>query len=182
MIPHIENECKSQKEQVTKDMKSLHELIDKKLTELLENIEKIENNEKKNITDHIIQLQKAQQNLIKQIVNFVQDGQDKQPMKRFKAKSAFDEYMKTTNSKLLERKPLAMKKYHTEIRNQINEINNKFENIRLLEVGTYKNEELQQRIDSNGSTTSLDLSNLKLTDQDMEIVADLLRTKEVKYF
>ncbi len=43
-----------------------------------------------------------------------------------------------------------------------------------------ENQELKQRIVNNGNNTTLSLGNLKLTDYDMEIVADELKTNMVK--
>ena len=52
--------------------------------------------------------------------------------------------------------------------------------IRNINVPKYENEQLQKRITDNGNNTSLDLSSSQLTDQDMEIVADMLKTNRVR--
>ncbi len=52
--------------------------------------------------------------------------------------------------------------------------------INLGNAPTYENQQLQQRIANNGNNTTLDLRSSNLTDQDMEIVADVLETNRVR--
>jgi hypothetical protein len=51
----------------------------------------------------------------------------------------------------------------------------------VVEVPKYENPQLVQRIAKNGNNAVLDLSNSKYTDQDMEIVANVLKTNKVSY-
>ena len=54
------------------------------------------------------------------------------------------------------------------------------EQIRKLNKEQYKNDALVKRFTDNGNNTTLYLHNSNYTDQDMEIVADQLKTNKVR--
>jgi len=58
---------------------------------------------------------------------------------------------------------------------QIREVN-------VIPRPTYTNPALQQRIANNGNNAGLDLRNSNYTDDDMLIVADMLKNNTVSYF
>jgi hypothetical protein len=50
----------------------------------------------------------------------------------------------------------------------------------MKKVSKHQNEELQKRITANGTSTKLNLSGSKVTNQDMEIVANELEINTVR--
>ncbi len=53
-------------------------------------------------------------------------------------------------------------------------------NINVIPAPKYQNPQLQERITKNGNKARLDLSDSNLTDQDMAIVANVLKTNTVR--
>ncbi len=180
LIAEIEEEKESNKSKVIEAMDSLRKIIDKQQKVLLDNIENVEKDEKKPIEDYKRLLQGEQQSLIEQVLNFVVVCKDKQPKKRLEAKRPFEDYIRRTRLKLLELKPLTRTTNHIPGFEKIKEIEAQIRNMKLEKVPTYENPQLQQRIASNGTNTTLALNNSNLTDQDMEIVARMLETNRVR--
>ncbi|CAF4658285.1 unnamed protein product, partial [Rotaria sp. Silwood2] len=172
MVTEIERETESNKAKVTETITSLRQIIDKHEQDLLENIEKVENEEKKKTVNYKRQLQGEQQQLIEQIFNFVITCQDKHPKKRFEAKKVFDDYIQRAQLKLLELKPLPRIKYHIgDFNDKIREIEAQLRNFKVEKAPAHENKKVQDRIKDSPDKSILDLSSLELNDKDMEIVA-----------
>ncbi|CAF3642873.1 unnamed protein product, partial [Rotaria socialis] len=136
----------------------------------LESVRKTEKDEKKKVEDYKRELQGEQQNLIEQILKFVVVCHDKNPKKLLDAKKPFEDYIKATDTKLLELKPLTRTEKGLPGLKALKDMETQIRNI-TLETLKYDNEKLRQLIACIPDKSTYNLSNLKLTDLDMEIVA-----------
>jgi hypothetical protein len=180
MITEVEEESQSNQSKVTDIMASLRQIIDEQEKVLLENIRAVERDQKKSVEEYKRLLQGEQQSFIEQVLDFVVVCKDKQSKKQLEAKLQFEDYIKRTDLKLLELKPLTRTANHVTGLEKIKEIETQIRNIRVEKVPKYVNQELQQRIANNPDKSTLNLANSKLTDLDMEIVADELEINEVR--
>ncbi|CAF3466964.1 unnamed protein product [Rotaria sp. Silwood1] len=177
----IDKEADTNKDEVTKAIQSLRELIDEQERGLLEEIEK-KKEEKKNIIENQKEkLQIEQKNFIKEISKVIVNGRDRQPRKRHEARMAFKTYLQETNGKLSEWEPLPRQKHHVANLNKLNDIKTNIKNIKL-EVKKHINKDLEQKIVNNGNQPILNLSSCdpRLNDVDMEIVANQLENNRVR--
>jgi len=180
MVTEIEKEKKSNKSKVVDAMDSFRKIIDEKEKALLENIDNTEREEMKSAEEYKRKLQGEHQNLIEEVLNFVVVCTDKQPTKRFEAKSSFDDYIKRTKTKLLELKPKTRNGNHIPGLQILQQMEQQIQSINVEKVPKYKNKELQDAITKNGNNSTLNLQSIQLTDQDMEIVANLLEKNTVR--
>lgn len=180
MITEIEEESQSNQSKVTVAITSLRQLIDEHEKALLGNIQEAEKEQKNTIEEYKRQLQGEQQGLIEQVLSLVLVSKDKQPKKRKEAKTVFDDYIKRTDARLLELKPLSRIKHHVQDLDKIKEMEAQIRNIKLEKLPKYQNQQLQQRITNNTDKSTLNLDSSKLTDLDMELVADELELNKVR--
>jgi hypothetical protein len=182
MVTEIEKEKKSNKSKVVDAMDSFRKIIDEKEKALLESIDNTEREEMNSVEDYKRQLQGEHQNFIEEVLNFVVVCTDKQPTKRFEAKSSFDDYIKRTKTKLLELKPKTRNGNHIPGLQELEQMKQQIQsiNVNVKKVPEYKNKELQDAITKNGNNSTLNLQSIQLTDKDMEIVANLLEKNTVR--
>ncbi|CAF4548334.1 unnamed protein product, partial [Rotaria socialis] len=170
MLTEIEEESRVNQSEVTTAIGSLRQLIDERERVLLESVRNTEKDEKKKVEDYKRKLQGEQQNLIEQILKFVVVCHDKNPKKLLDAKKPFEDYIKATDTKLLELKPLTRTEKGLPGLKALKDMETQIRNI-TLETLKYDNEKLRQLIACIPDKSTYNLSNLKLTDLDMEIVA-----------
>ena len=180
MITEIEEESQTNQSEVTVAMASLRQVIDEHEQVLIKNIRDVEKDQKRSIEGYKRQLQGEQQSLIEQVLNSVNIRKEKQPMKRWEAKTPFEDYIRRTDLKLLELKPLTRTGHYIPGLKKLREMETEIRNIKVETVPKYQNPQLQQRIASNANKTTLDLTSLNLTDKDMEIVAAELEINKVR--
>ncbi|CAF2122397.1 unnamed protein product, partial [Rotaria magnacalcarata] len=170
MLTEIEEESQDNQLKVTTAIASIRQVIDEQERILLESVRKTEKDERKKVEDYKRSLQGEQQNLIGQILKFVVVCHDKNPKKLLDAKKPFEDYIKATDTKLLELKPLTRTKKHLPDLDALKNMETEIRKIKL-EALKYDNEKLRQLIACIPDKSTFNLSNLKLTDLDMEIVA-----------
>ncbi|CAF3407049.1 unnamed protein product [Rotaria socialis] len=170
LLTEIEEESRVNQSEVTTAIASIRQVIDEQERVLLESVRKTEKDEKKKVEDYKRELQGEQQNLIEQILKFVVVCHDKNPKKLLDAKKPFEDYIKATDTKLLELKPLTRTEKGLPGLKALKDMETQIRNI-TLETLKYDNEKLRQLIACIPDKSTYNLSNLKLTDLDMEIVA-----------
>ncbi|CAF4031108.1 unnamed protein product, partial [Rotaria magnacalcarata] len=170
MLTEIEEESQDNQSKVTTAIASIRQVIDEQERLLLESVRKTEKDERKIVEDYKRSLQGEQQNLIEQILKFVVVCHDKNPKKILDAKKPFEDYIKATDTKLLELKPLTRTKKHLPDLDALKNMETEIRKIKL-EALKYDNEKLRQLITNTTDKSTLNLSSSKLTDRDMEIVA-----------
>ncbi|CAF4653303.1 unnamed protein product, partial [Rotaria socialis] len=170
MLTEIEEESRVNQSEVTTAIGSLRQLIDERERVLLESVRNTEKDEKKKVEDYKRKLQGEQQNLIEQILKFVVVCHDKNPKKLLDAKKPFEDYIKATDTKLLELKPLTRAKKGLPGLKALKDMETQIRNI-TLEALKYDNEKLRQLIANTVDKSTLNLSSSELKDRDMEIVA-----------
>jgi hypothetical protein len=180
MITEIETESESNQTKVTATMASLRQIINEQEQVLLENIRNVEKDQKKTVEVYKCRLQGEQQSLIEQVFNFVDVSKDKQPKKLLDAKQPFENYMKQTDSNLLELRPLRRTKNYIPGLEKIKEMEAQIRNISLVPVPKHENQQLKQLIANSLDKSTLNLPSLQLTDLDMEIIAYELEINKVK--
>ncbi|CAM4986298.1 unnamed protein product, partial [Rotaria socialis] len=173
MLTEIEEESRVNQSEVTTAIGSLRQLIDERERVLLESVRNTEKDEKKKVEDYKRKLQGEQQNLIEQILKFVVVCHDKNPKKLLDAKKPFEDYIKATDTKLLELKPLTRAKKGLPGLKALKDMETQIRNI-TLEALKYDNEKLRQLIANTVDKSTLNLSSSELKDRDMEIVAEEL--------
>ncbi|CAF3613397.1 unnamed protein product, partial [Rotaria socialis] len=173
MLTEIEEESRVNQSEVTTAIGSLRQLIDERERVLLESVRNTEKDEKKKVEDYKRKLQGEQQNLIEQILKFVVVCHDKNPKKLLDAKKPFEDYIKATDTKLLELKPLTRAKKGLPGLKALKDMETQIRNI-TLEALKHDNEKLRQLIVNNTDKSMLNLSSSEWTDLDMEIVAEEL--------
>ncbi|CAF3159928.1 unnamed protein product, partial [Rotaria socialis] len=104
---------------------------------------------------------------------FVVVCHDKNPKKLLDAKKPFEDYIKATDTKLLELKPLTRAKKGLPGLKALKDMETQIRNI-TLEALKYDNEKLRQLIANTVDKSTLNLSSSELKDRDMEIVAEEL--------
>ena len=180
IITEIEEESQSNQTSVKTAMTTLREIIDKQEETLLQTILDDEKDQKKSVEEYKRQLQREEQQLIEQILNFVIISKDKQPKKLLDAKKPFDDYRTRTEMKLLDLKPLTRNRNYIKGLDKFKEIENHLQNLKLDKIPKHQNLQLQQRLTNNNNQTTLDLNSANLTDQDMEIIANELQINRVR--
>ncbi|CAM2705334.1 unnamed protein product, partial [Rotaria socialis] len=173
MLTEIEEESRVNQSEVTTAIGSLRQLIDERERVLLESVRNTEKDEKEKVEDYKRKLQGEQQNLIEQILKFVVVCHDKNPKKLLDAKKPFEDYIKATDTKLLELKPLTRAKKGLPGLKALKDMETQIRNI-TLEALKYDNEKLRQLIANTVDKSTLNLSSSELKDRDMEIVAEEL--------
>ncbi|UJR09045.1 hypothetical protein I4U23_013293 [Adineta vaga] len=171
MILEVEKESQSNQVKVSETMQNLRQLINEQERVLLENIRQDEKTQRTSIEEYKRLLQGEQHGLIEQVLNFVVVAKDKQPKKLLDARQPFENYIKRTNEKLLELKPLSRIKKHIVGFDKLNELEMQIRNMKLENTAEYTNQQLQQKIANSPDRSTLNLSSSALTDLDMEIVA-----------
>ncbi|CAF1259942.1 unnamed protein product [Didymodactylos carnosus] len=179
MLAEVEEESQMNQLKVTKAMASLRQLIDEQERKLLESLHKNELDDKKRIEDYKQSLQSEQQGLIEQILKFVVVCRDKNLRKLLDAKQPFSDYINRTNNRLIELKPLSRTKHHLHGLDELTDLENQIRNITLQEIPKHQNEQLRQRMANTTDRSTLNLSNMQLTNLDMELVAKELETNRV---
>lgn len=181
LIRKIDNTKKSNIEKVTKAMVSLRRTIDEHEQAVLDQIHRIETDQKKQIEEYQNNLVDEQQGLEVQKSNFKIILSIKDHTKLLQAKPGFVDYSHRTNVVLDGLQSPTLTDYRIEGLYQLPAIEEKIHQCgRLSQTSAYSNPQLEKLIAENGTNTTLTLDNQRLTDQDMEIVADALRKTTVR--
>ena len=166
----VETESEKNRNKVTGAMTSLRQLIDQQEQILLEKIKTKEKEEKENIESYKRELQGEQQNLIKQVFNFVVARRDRTSKKLLSARKPFEDYLNRIETRLTELKPWTRPKLDIIGFEKIQEIETQIRNFRLDSMIKHENPELAQKLNNHRNQPIWNLSNSGLNDLDMELV------------
>lgn len=182
LLADVEEESQDNQTKVTQTIGSLRQLLDEQERVLLENVRQAERDDKQRIVDYKKLLQSEQQGLIEHILKFVVVCHDKNPKKLLDARQPFEDYIQRTGNRLVELRPLTRKKKHLQGLQTIKDLAAQIPNITLQNIPDVENTEIRQRINNNTTDKSLlNLSSMKLTHLDMEMVAKELEINRVSH-
>jgi hypothetical protein len=181
LIRKIDNTKESNINKFSGAMASLRRTIDEHERAVLDQSLSIETDQKKQIEEYQNSLQHEQQGLDVQKSNFTIILSVKDHTKLLQAKQGFVDYLYRTNVALDGLQSPTLTDYRIEGLYELPTLEEKIHQCgRLGQTSTYSNPQLQTIIAENGTNTTLKLDNQRLTDQDMEIVADALRKTMVR--
>ncbi|CAF1014647.1 unnamed protein product, partial [Adineta ricciae] len=173
MIIEVEKEREFNETQVRETMQNLRELIDRREETLLGEIHQVETIDKRRIEEHKRSLQDEQQNLIEQVFNFAAVSKDKRPQRLLDARRPFEDFIRRTDARLLELKPLSRIKNYIAGLEDLATVQTKIENVKF-EPRKHTNPDVEKIFNNNPNSTALNLSSSRLKDLDMELVANRL--------
>ncbi len=180
LINTIDTDSKSNRLSVTEAMASLRKTIDEHEKAMLDQILKVEKEQKKQLEDYKTPLKTQLQNVDIKKVTFEMLFNNKNLTRLLQSKQAFDEYVSKTNG-ALKSTPLVTKTgYHLEDLNQLETLQNKIiQCARYVEMAPNSNLRLEELIAESQTKQELNLNSRRLNNADMEIIANVLRNNTV---
>lgn len=164
-------------------MAALRQTIDEHEQKVLDEIIKIETDQKQQIEEYQVRLQSEQHSLDIQKSNFTIILSVKEHTKLLQAKQGFIDYSNRTNDTLKDLQPPILTGYRIEGLYQLETLQEQiYQCGQFVQSSTYSNSELENRITDNQVKTALKLDKQGLTDQDMEIIAATLRKTTVSKY
>ena len=168
---------------MTEAMASLRRTIDKHEQAVLDEILKIEADQKKQIQEYQLRLKNEQHSLDTQKSNFKIILSVKDHTKLLQAKQGFVDYSCATNGTFEGLQLPTLTNYRIEGLYQLQALEEQiYQCGPVVQSSTYSNSQLEKRIVDNQANPKLKLDNQKLTDQDMEIIVDALRKTTVSEY
>jgi hypothetical protein len=180
LINTIDIDSKSNRLSVTKATASLRKTIDEHEKAMLDQILKIEKEQKKQLEDYKTPLKTQLQNVDIQKVTFAMLFTNKNLTKLLQSKQGFDEYVSKTNGALTSTPLVTKAEYHLEGLNQLESLQNKIiQCARYVEIASNSNLRLEELIAESQTKQELNLNSRRLNNADMEIIANVLRNNTV---